>query len=181
MLRPDISRGRMVTRTCLVMLLNGDRQFGLTGSGDSCDILRTAQKDTRPKNARTTSFRFPHGNCRLFRVVVQFLNGHSKFTYDEFLAAFDAYDRFLVHGKHSKPSFCESPDKLLQFLYELNVVGYVLETDNGAPFFGLCFRERGTSNIAPKVRTHARYEVHYGLMKALDLGMHFLVAGPGIH
>ena len=25
-------------------------------------------------------------------------------------------------------------------------------------------------DIAPKVRSHARYEVHYGLMKSLDLG-----------
>ena len=38
-------------------------------------------------------------------------------------------------------------------------MAYVLDTKD-EPFFGYCFRERSPSNISPKVRTHARFDVH---------------------
>ena len=34
----------------------------------------------------------------------------------------------------------------------------------------LCFRERSFSNIAPKVKTNVRYEVFYGLARAVNTG-----------
>jgi len=77
------------------------------------------------------------------------------------------YQKF-VHST-LKPSFCATPDIFLQFLYDHNIISYIADTDDG-PFFCWCYRERSPSNIAPKVRSHARYEVHYGLMKSLDLG-----------
>jgi len=127
------------------------------------------------------SFYYQAQDYELFLKFFQFLNGHSRFEYEEYLKAYSAFDAFLRSGKHTSPTFCESPERFLQFLYELNVVGYMLEVENeDEPFFGLCFRERTPSNIAPKVRTHAKYEIHYGLMKALDLGKHFRPTGPGI-
>jgi hypothetical protein len=63
-------------------------------------------------------------------------------------------------------------DLFLQFLYEMNVIGYVVETEN-KPYFGWCYRERTPSNISPKVKTGVRYETHYAVMKALDLGTKF--------
>ena len=125
------------------------------------------------------SFYYHADNYELFLKFFQFLNGRSRFTYEEFLMAYSAFDDFIRGGRHSRPAFCESPDRFLQFLYELDVVCYILETDT-TPFFGLCFRERTPSTLQPKVRTHVKYQVHTGLMKALDLGMHFRVDGPGI-
>ena len=102
----------------------------------------------------------------------QFLNGHSRFSYSDFLVAFGKYKEFIRNNITNEPDFCKSPDIYLQFLYDSNVICYVVDSDS-VPFFGWCYRERTPSNIAPKVRTHTRYEVHYGLMKALDLGKHF--------
>ena len=126
------------------------------------------------------SFYYHARDYDLLLKFFQFLNGHSRFSYDEYINAYMAFDSFLNRGKHPRPAFCESSDSLLQFLYELNVLSYIVDSD-GTPFFGFCFRERTPSNLSPKVRTHVRYDIHYGLMKALDLGRHFQVAGPGIH
>ena len=125
------------------------------------------------------SFYYQAEDYELFVKFFQFLNGHSRFTYDEFLEAYIAFETFLQGGARQKPTFCETADKLLQFLYELNVLSYIIETDN-SPFFGFCFRERTPSNLSPKVRTHVRYDIHYGLMKALDLGKHFKIPGLGV-
>ncbi len=104
----------------------------------------------------------------------QFLNGKSRFDYKEFLKAFDEYMTFLKRNRESIPLFCNTPDIFLQFLYDINILCYIVDTEK-EPFFGWCYRERSSSNIAPKVKTHVRYEVHYGLMKALDLGKKFKV------
>ncbi len=125
------------------------------------------------------SFYYKREDYEAFLKFFQYLNGHSKFTYDEFLTAYKDFKKFLENQTTEPPQFCGSPDEFLQFLYELNVLAYVLETNDG-PFFGYCFRERSPSNIRPKVRTHVRYQVHYGLMKALDLGKHFAPHGAGI-
>ncbi len=126
------------------------------------------------------SFYYASGDYELLLKFFQFLNGRSRFTYSEYLVAYSAYEDFISRGAFQKPRFCGSPDEFLQFLYELNVISYILDTDDG-PFFGFCFRERTPSYLSPKVRSHARYDVHYGLMKALDLGLHFRNKGPGIH
>lgn len=126
------------------------------------------------------SFYYRAEDYELLLKFFQFLNGHSRFAYDEYLAAYSAFEAFLLRSALERPAFCDSSDSLLQFLYELNVIGYIVDTDS-VPFFGLCFRERTPSNLSPKIRTHVRYDIHYGLMKALDLGKHLRVAGPGIH
>ncbi len=118
------------------------------------------------------SFYHSNEDYELFIKFFQYLNGHSRFTYNEFLSAFDDYRKFIEKNVKHEPSFSKTPDIFLQFLYDTNVICYVVDTDSG-PFFGWCYRDRTPSNIAPKVRTHARYDVHYGLMKALDLGKHF--------
>ncbi len=104
----------------------------------------------------------------------QFLNGRSRFTYKEFIVAFNSFVAHMKRNKIPLPNFCDTPDNFLQFLYDLNIICYVVETKD-EPFFGWCYRERSPSNIAPKVRTQVRYDVHYGLMKALDLGKHFII------
>jgi len=118
------------------------------------------------------SFYHSNEDYELFLKFFQHLNGHSRFTYDEFLVAFNDYKKFIEKNVKDEPSFCKTPDIFLQFLYDTNIICSVMASDAG-PFFGWCYRDRTPSNIAPKVRTHARYDVHYGLKKALDLGKHF--------
>lgn len=104
----------------------------------------------------------------------QYLEGKSMFSYKYYLDAFSKYIKFLRKNSFQIPKFCDTPDILLQFLYDLNILGYIVETkDPRHPFFSWVNRDRSSSNIAPKVRTNVNYEIHFGLMKALDLGMWF--------
>jgi hypothetical protein len=117
-------------------------------------------------------FYYDPRDYELFIKFFQFLNGRSRFTYQEFCKSYDHYRSFLDRNSIEHPAFCEAPDQFLQFIYDLNVICYIADAKEER-FFGWCYRMRSPSNIAPKVRTHVRYEIHYGLMKALDLGKTF--------
>lgn len=119
------------------------------------------------------SFYFPPEDWEKFVNFFHYLDGHSRFTYAEYLDSYNSFTHFLLRNHETKPTFAATADKFLQFLYDLNVISYIAETEDNEPFFGFCFRERSTTNIAPKVKTGVRYEIHYGLMKALDLGKKF--------
>jgi hypothetical protein len=119
------------------------------------------------------SFYYPAADWEKFVNFFHYLQGHSRFTYDQYLDSYNHYMTFLQRNNEKIPTFSVTADKFLQFLYDLNVISYIVETEDNERFFGFCFRERTTTNIAPKVRTGVRYEIHYGLMKALDLGKKF--------
>ena len=112
------------------------------------------------------------GEYEVFLKFFEFLQGRVKFDYDTFLRAFEALHRHIDSLQIDQPRFMITPNDFLQFLYDLNVICYIQDTlDNrGKPFIRWCFRERNYSNISPKVKTHERYEIHYGLSRALNLG-----------
>ena len=118
------------------------------------------------------SFYYPAEDYEEFLKFFQYLDGKSRFTYDDFIGAFDSYLQYFNKNNVAPPGFCRSPDGFLQFLYEMNVIGYVIDTED-KPYFGWCYRERTPSNISPKVKTGVRYDSHYAVMKALDLGTKF--------
>jgi hypothetical protein len=120
------------------------------------------------------SFYYDQKDYESFLKFFQFLNGKNEFNYETFCEAFKQFIKFLKRNKLTIPTFCDTPDNFLQFLYDLNILSYIVYTQD-RPFFGWCNRERSLSNIAPKVRTHVFYKIHYGLMKSLDLGKKFFV------
>ena len=115
------------------------------------------------------AFYYTAEDYETFLKFFQFLKGKSRFSYNEYVEVFDNFSMFLSKSPNEKPGFCNSADEFLQFLYDLNIICSIRDTDEG-PFFGYCYRDRCSSNIAPKVLTGVRYDVHYGLMKALNLG-----------
>ena len=120
------------------------------------------------------AFYYTDSDYEVFLKFFQFLNGRSSFNYQEYLEAFASLDAYVRKSSIERPSFCSSADAFLQFLYELDVLGCMIQTDSSQePFYSWCHRDRTTSNMAPKVRVGVRYEIHYGLMKALDLGKIF--------
>ena len=120
------------------------------------------------------SFYYPSSDYEYFVKFFQYLNGNSRFTYEEYNLAYKNYTRFFIDNALTLPGYCSSSDEFLQFLYECNVLGYIVET-NENPYFGWCHRERSPSNISPKVKNGVRYEIHYSIMKALDLGKTFKI------
>lgn len=98
----------------------------------------------------------------------EYLKGHTRFTFDEYISAFHETAKYLTSSR--LPVFMDSAEKFLQFLYDLNVISFVEQTEDGNSFFRWCFRERSYSNIAPKVKVGTRYEIHYGMARALNIG-----------
>jgi hypothetical protein len=115
------------------------------------------------------AFYYPAQDWENFLKIFQFFYGRWSFTYDEYLSTYNGYEQFLSRNNQAKPTFAATADSLLQFLFDLAVLCYIAEAEDER-FFGWCFRERTATNIAPKVRTHVRYKIHFGLRKALDLG-----------
>lgn len=122
------------------------------------------------------SFYYPSSDYEDFLKFFQYLEGNSRFTYDQYTEAYNNYLESFQKNRLMPPGFCASADSFLQFLYEMNVIGYVVDTDD-KPYFGWCYRERSPSNISPKVKTGVRYDSHYAVMKALDLGTKFKKLG----
>lgn len=115
------------------------------------------------------SFYYSTSDYELFLKFFEYLNGSYKFTYEEYADAYLSFIKFISENEKAKPAFVETADRFLQFLYDLNVLCYVEEALD-EHFMRWCFRERNFSNISPKVKTHSRYEIHYGFQKALNLG-----------
>ena len=66
----------------------------------------------------------------------------------------------------------KSAEEFLQFLYDLNIICFFEKTDDET-FIRWCFKERGLTNISPKVKTDLVYEIHYGLANILNTGKKF--------
>ena len=115
------------------------------------------------------SFYYTSNDYELFLKFFEYLKGKSEFSYDEYISAYHNFVKYLDSNSIKKPKFSEAPDVFLQFLYELNVIFYI-EKVVGGNFIRLCLRERNPTNISPKVKTHQTYQVHYGLIEALNLG-----------
>ena len=98
-----------------------------------------------------------------------YLNGRSHFNYTEFLQKYEPYQKMISRDEHNLiERLSEGPEKFLQFLYELNIVGY-REYSGTNVFTHWCFRDRTAIKLRPKVRYGADYRVHPGLVRALDL------------
>ncbi len=115
------------------------------------------------------SFYYSKEDYEFFLKFFQNLRGNGEFSYDEYLEAHKKFVDDVLNYHTRVPEFVETPDVFLQFLYDSNILCYI-EDAGGKPLFRWCYRERKPSNISPKVQLGMRYRVHYGLMKALNLG-----------
>lgn len=105
-----------------------------------------------------------------FLQFFEFLKGKTRFDYAEYSDAHTKFLEDLRKRNRSFPNFIETADGFLQFLYELNVICYIETSEMGEKFIHWSFRERSLGKMAPKVKADCRYEVHYGLVPALNIG-----------
>jgi len=119
-------------------------------------------------------FYYSQDEYDVFLQFFTYLKGKSKFSYDEFVDAYNEYIAEMAALNRTVPKFFETSDTFLQFMYEQNVICYKEASEKGSQssekFIRWCFRERTLSNMAPKVRIGVEYEVFYGLTKALNVG-----------
>ena len=100
----------------------------------------------------------------------QFLDGKSKFDYQEYLTAFDAYQQQVGDRKMGLFEEILDANDFLQLLYDLNMICYYEKDRQGRDLFRFCYREREIYNLSPKVKIDSIYGVHYALLRALNLG-----------
>lgn len=100
----------------------------------------------------------------------QFLDGKSRFDYQEFRCAFDTYQKQVGDRKMGIFEELLDADDFLQLLYDLNMICYYDKDNKGRDLYRFCYREREIYNLSPKVKLNSVYGVHYALLKALNLG-----------
>jgi hypothetical protein len=97
-------------------------------------------------------------------------NGKRKVTYQEYS---DIHDKFSLdcqrRGILLEGSIFSNKDRLLQLLFENNILAYIEGTSDRA-YVRWFFRERTLGDPVPKVEFDVVYVVHDGLSKALDVG-----------
>lgn len=116
------------------------------------------------------SFYYSDSEYELFRKFFDYLNGKREFIYSYYLNAFTQFEEYIQRNDIIRPRFFDTADVFLQFLFDLNVICYIEITEKGK-FIKWCFRERNYSNIEPKVKTGCSYQIHYGLLRSLNMGL----------
>ena len=121
------------------------------------------------------SFYYQVSDYELFLKFFEYLSKYIKgkrFYYDDFVKAYNKLIAYMDENQLTKPYIFETADTFLQFLYELNIVGFVYKiTQRGQSreTFSWSFKERSYANIRPKVQTHRVYLLHAGIATALKV------------
>jgi hypothetical protein len=115
------------------------------------------------------SFYYSDNDYELFRKFFDFLEGKKEFDYPFFNRAFQNFEDYITKNNIARPKFFDTADTFLQFIYELNIICYI-EYASNQKYIRWCFRERNYSNISPKIKADCSYQIHYGLIKNLNLG-----------
>ena len=116
------------------------------------------------------AFYYDDADYEMFLRFFTFLDNRAQFNYDLYKIAYDKFLDYVLVNHTTVPVFVESEDIFLQFLYDTNIICYIEETEIER-LFRWCYRERSYSNISPKVKSGLNYSIHYGLHKALNVGM----------
>ncbi|MFQ1825363.1 P-loop ATPase, Sll1717 family [Aeromonas veronii] len=116
------------------------------------------------------SFYYTSEDYEFFLKFFEFLDGRTRFTYEEYISAHTKLISFIKTTGNPIPKFMDTANDFLQFLYELNVICYIETVDQGQNFIHWSFRDKNYSNFTPKVKGDVRYEIFYGLIRAVSSG-----------
>lgn len=116
------------------------------------------------------SFYYNNDDYEFFLKFFELLNGATRFSYTEYLTTHASLIKHIESTDKKIPNFMETPNSFLQFLYETNVICYVEDVEGHKPLIHWSFRDRSYSNFSPKVKEDVRYEIFYGLARAVNSG-----------
>jgi hypothetical protein len=104
----------------------------------------------------------------------QHINGAKQFDYHDFDTAFSSFKSDIRTNQILEKRYLENTEMLLQFWFDVNVIGFKETPDDGSSdFFHWSFRERSQSKIMPKIKVNCQYMIHPGIAKALNIGKKF--------
>lgn len=108
----------------------------------------------------------------LYIKFFQYLDGKPEFKFDDFSRAFERFKDWIRGETVKATEYLRDPEALLQFFYDINVIGYrEMVGEDAEKFFHFSFRERTLTNIAPKVKVSGILMINLGVSKALDIGL----------
>lgn len=114
---------------------------------------------------------YSDNDFRHFLNFFKHFNGRHTFNYAEFNGAFQSFlDDTIRKRITDVPDIFDDSDSLLQFLFELNIVGYIENSFNGVPLTRFYYREKNMINLNPEIRLKSRYQFHLGFAKGLSIG-----------
>lgn len=96
--------------------------------------------------------------------------GRNSFSWNEFEKALSAYKLTIDVSDTTVSELKGDAESFLQFLYSLNIIGYLEAEEFGGTFVHWCFRDRTSVKLRPKVKFGLRYTVHPGLARSLLVG-----------
>jgi hypothetical protein len=107
---------------------------------------------------------------KFFEFLDEYVEEHTReFDYRDFVAAYGKLVKHAAAVKLELPVIFSSADRFLQFVYELNIIGFFgMQDGRQSPYQRWCFRERSYANIRPKVSADCRYKMHLGIARALN-------------
>lgn len=94
------------------------------------------------------------------------------FTYKDYLNNYEKYIDYILDNAKEIPQFIDDEQKLLQLLYDSNIITAIEKKQDGSTFFHFSYREKSSANISPKVwiGESVSYRFHYGLYKKTKMG-----------
>ena len=147
-----------------------DKEFHTYEDFNSPDFKRKLSDHLLGEIKDQISFYYNDDDYELFLKFFELLNGNTRFSYDEYVETHTTLLEFIKTDEKSIPNFMGTASQFLQFLYELNVLCYVEDVEGHKPLIHWSFRDRSFSNLSPKVKEDVRYEIFYGLTRAVNTG-----------
>ena len=115
------------------------------------------------------AFYYTDADYQLLMYFLSLFKGNSRFDYNFYVKQYNHFTEYILNNAIDLPEFIDNKEMFLQFLYESNIICFIDEGER-EPLFRYCYRERNIANLTPKIEFDKRYEFHYGLIKALNLG-----------
>lgn len=163
------------------ILINNHKRNGLA---EQQYFSRNAMDDTEFKDNYSeyllgevknySNYYLSNADFEIYASLFQHINGAKQFDYNAFDKAFHSFKADIRTNQLSEKKYLENTEMMLQFWYDVNVVGYKETPEDGSSaFFHWSFRERSQSKIMPKIKVNCQYMIHPGISKALNIGKKF--------
>lgn len=109
-----------------------------------------------------------------YSIFLKFFDFFEKpdFTMKEYQKSYDQYIEYVKENSAEIPVFLDDNKKLLQLLYESNIIAAKSRDSNDNYFLSFAYREKNSSNVNPKIPigNNISYIFHYGMYKKNKMG-----------
>ena len=95
----------------------------------------------------------------------------ADFSYSDYNTNYKKFKEYILRNADECPEFVDDPQKLLQLLYDCNIIA-AIEKYGDNQYFHLSYREKNIANVTPKVLVgqNITYRFHYGMYKKAKFG-----------